>query len=233
LKHSALRTPEHRTGTLVPPHWLDIHPRDDLALAPHEFRAAIRQYLDLSPQDGNLFACTCGKTLPAKDAASHQQICRSKHGYTVAHRHDHVRDVFRQVCQAHGIATTFAEPRGFVPETAQGPDVIAFTARKQFVIDFCVLYPLAASNVQAEARELGGSLTKASETKHRHYTDHCKAHQQFVTFGLSTFGLFAQEALNCVSALARHVARPTAFTNDLMRALVIAVHRGNARLAVN
>jgi hypothetical protein len=120
-----------------------------------------------------------------------------------------------------------------VPETSQGPDVIAYTARVQYVIDFCVLYPLAKTNFEAESKEIGGSIKKASEVKHAHYAGHCKAFQQFVTFGMSTFGFFSQEALNCAAALSRHTAKPAAFYNELLRALVIAVHRGNARLALN
>jgi hypothetical protein len=221
------------TKTLVPPHWLDIRPNGDLAMEAHEFRASIRQYLDLSPQDGGMFFCTCGRSMQSREAAGHQQTCRSKRGYTVAHRHDQCRDMFRKVYEAFGLATTFAEPRGFVPDTSQGPDVIVYTARTQYVIDFCVLYPLAMSHRQAESREVGGCLKRAAEAKHAHYAGHCKPHQQFVTFAMSSFGFFSTEALHFVSALSRHTARPTAFCNDVLRALVIAIRRGNARLALN
>jgi hypothetical protein len=101
------------------------------------------------------------------------------------------------------------------------------------VIDFTVLYPLATTNLLTEQKELGGSIKKASEAKHNHYAGHCKEYQQFVTFGVSSFGFFSQEALNCVAALSQHTEHPASFRQELMRALVIAVHRGNARLSLN
>jgi hypothetical protein len=223
LKHSAWRAPEKvAASTPSPQSWLEIPPNRDFAMAPHEFRAALRQYLDLSPQEGTLFFCNCGKSVPAKEAAGHQQICRSKHGYTVAHRHDNVRDTFRAVCKEYGIATT-PEPRGFVPDTTQGPDVIAYTAREQYVIDFCVKYPLGHNNMQDEVKEVGASLLRASEGKHAHYAGACKEHQRFVTLGMSSFGLFSQEALNCISAISRHTAKPRVFYRHMTSALPCSV----------
>jgi hypothetical protein len=198
------------------------------------FIAAIHLRMDI-PLLQHIANSECGYCSKPINNIHHFFVCNGTRPLITAHRHDAVKLAIARLAKSAG-ATVMVEPRGYMENPQEGPDLSIMIEQKNYLVDITTRHPvtkLSLREAQTSLPQPGHAAMFGEREKQSKYGQVLGqvAGAEFVPFGIESMGTFGVGAMRLIDTLTEMAgSEGYQFRKSLVVAIGLAMQRGNAEV---